>query len=174
MASVVSVGAATALVGTFLPWVRIGSRSRSSYLLLGILSRLRFTPGGPAAAAVRLWPLVPLLLVSAVVVAWSGRRRVGGAITVVAAVYVGGLAAVVTLAPVAAQPGVPVALAGSVVLLVAAVLQLTGRRQARSDESATRQPITARPSEPTREFSRGSVAAPSRPLDSVNVDIDQG
>ena len=69
----VTIGAAAVLVGTFMPWWRSGTRGRTSYQLLGLVDRLEFAPDGPAATAVRWWPIVPFLLVGAVIAAWWDR-----------------------------------------------------------------------------------------------------
>ena len=74
---VVTVGGVVALIGTFLPWLRSGSRNRSSYTIFDLVERLGFAPGGVMAWSLRLWPLVPLLLVAGVVTGWlaEGDRR---------------------------------------------------------------------------------------------------
>jgi hypothetical protein len=80
-------GAVMAIVGALLPWIRTGGRSRNSFDLFRTVADLGFAPNGPAANAIRWWPLVPLLAVIAVVVAWWGWARTGGAVGVLAGVY---------------------------------------------------------------------------------------
>lgn len=70
-AAALSLGAAVALVGTFLPWLRSGARDRSSYSIFDLVERLGFAPDGFVAWSLRLWPLVPLLLVGTTVAAWA-------------------------------------------------------------------------------------------------------
>ena len=103
-AIVVSVGAVVTLIGTFLAWVRSGATRRSSYELFELVDRLGFSPDGLVGWALRLWPLVPMLLVLAVVGAWwhpSHPAWAPGriALTALAAVYSGGTALAVANAP---------------------------------------------------------------------------
>lgn len=120
------MGAVTVLVGSFLPWLRSGTRDRSSYDLLAIVDRLGFAPGGVVGWAVRLWPALPLLLVVVVIVHWwpagHGRRTV----TLVTAAYSAGTATAILLAPEVALfsvgPGPWLAIVGAVGLVAAAVL----------------------------------------------------
>lgn len=131
-------GAGVVLVGTFLPWFSSGSVERSSYDLFGVIDRLGFSPGGPVGWAVRLWPLVPLLLVSTVVVHHVGHARGGWhhvrfTAALASGLYAGSVALAVTFAPDLglARPrfGTLVTLVGVLVLGVAAVRsRLTARR----------------------------------------------
>ena len=103
-AIVVSVGAVVTLIGTFLTWVRSGATGRSSYELFELVDRLGFSPDGLVGWALRVWPLVPMLLVLAVVGAWwhpSHPAWAPGriALTALAAVYAGGTALAVANAP---------------------------------------------------------------------------
>lgn len=101
---IASSGAVVVLVGSFLPWLASGAADRSSYELLGVIDRLGFSPDGWVGWAVRLWPLLPLLLVVTVVShhlpvhdAWLDVVR--PASTVLAALYAGSVALAVRLAP---------------------------------------------------------------------------
>ena len=87
------------LLGSFLPWVRTGSRDRNSYDVFRVVGRLGFAPDGPAATALRWWPLVPLLTIGAVVAVWWGWVRIGGAVGILAATYAGGVGLAVWGAP---------------------------------------------------------------------------
>lgn len=96
---VMAIGAVVAVIGSLLPWLRTGGRTRNSYELFRIAERLGFAPDGPVTFAMRCWPLVPLLAISAVVAAWWGWPRAGGALGIVAATYAGGVAAAIAAAP---------------------------------------------------------------------------
>lgn len=80
-----------AVLGTFMPWLHTGSTSRSSYDLLGLVTRLGFAPDGVLSFLVQAWPAVPLLLTSAVVLAWWGRSVAALAISIIGTVYTGGV-----------------------------------------------------------------------------------
>ena len=99
---VMAVGAAIAVVGALLPWIRTGGRSRNSFDLFRIVGDLGFARHGTAATAIRWWPVVPLLAVVAVVGAWWGWARPGGAVGVVAAGYTLAVGIAVLGAPTAA------------------------------------------------------------------------
>lgn len=101
---IASAGAIVALIGSFLPWLASGTVSRSSYDLLGIVDRLGFSPDGVVGWAIRLWPLLPLLLVVTVVshhvhvdATWLPVVRTTS--TAVTALYAGAVALAVRLAP---------------------------------------------------------------------------
>lgn len=117
-----AAGAAVTIAGSLVPWLRTGDRNRNSFDLFRVVGRLGFAPDGPAAAAIRWWPLVPLLAVVAVVIAWWGWARAGGALGAVAALYAGGVAVAVATSPAAGAldvaPGPLVTAAGAIVLLV--------------------------------------------------------
>ena len=92
------------LVGTFLTWLRSGATERSSYDVFTLVGRLGFSEGGLVGWGLRVWPLVPLLLVVAVILWWapfSGTSwtvaRV--AVTLAASFYAGGVAVAVVNAP---------------------------------------------------------------------------
>lgn len=136
-----TVGAGVAIVGTFLPWLRSGSRNRSSYTIFDLVERLGFAPSGAVSWSLRLWPLVPMLLVLEVVAVWvvitTGR---GGRslllATGVIALWVAGTAVAVRFAPDAGlfRVGVgPLVTVGGVVCLVAGVARISSRG---SDASA--------------------------------------
>lgn len=128
------------MVGTFLPWLRSGARDRASYTIFDLVERLGFAPDGVIAWSLRLWPLVPLLLVVVVTTAWSVatghlRWRVPVILAAVAATWVGGTSVAVLMAPDIALfrvgVGPTVTLAGTVVL-AAGVAALRPRESAAS------------------------------------------
>jgi len=124
-AAVISSGGALTLIGTFLPWLRSGARDRASYTIFDLVERLGFAPGGVVALSLRLWPLVPLLLVVVVTTTWAVATdhlswRVPVVLAAVAAVWVGGTSVAVIMAPEIALfsvgIGPAVTLTGTVVL----------------------------------------------------------
>jgi hypothetical protein len=123
----ITIGAVLTLVGTFMPWVRSGQTSRTSYGLLGLVDRLEFAPDGPAAMAVKWWPLVPMLLTVSVIAAWWPRRPVAVGAAVLAGVYVCGMAFALAKAPLPLLGGRLASIAGAIVLLGAAAV-LTSER----------------------------------------------
>ncbi len=126
---VMAVGAAIAVLGALLPWIRTGGRARNSFDLFRIVDDLGFARHGVAATAIRWWPIVPLLTVVAVVAAWWGWARLGGAVGVVAAAYTLAVGIAVLDVPtrgrVVARPlGATVTAIGGVVLLAGSVAVL--------------------------------------------------
>lgn len=127
-----TVGAGLTLAGTFLTWVRSGATDRSSYEVFGLVDRLGFSPDGAIGWALRLWPLLPLMLVAIVIAhwwdvahpAWSTGRA---SLATGALAYSGGIAIAVGNAPeiglFEVGPGPAVTLAGAAVMLVGLVLQ---------------------------------------------------
>lgn len=137
-----AAGGLVAVFGSFLPWVRTGSRSRNSYDVFRVVGRLGFAPDGPAATAMRWWPIVPLLAAAAVVAVWWGWARAGGVIGIVAAVYAGVIGVAVAAAPEAdlvdLGTGPTVTAVGAVVLLAGAVAALVvGKGVARNAPTLT-------------------------------------
>jgi hypothetical protein len=123
-----TLGSGVAILGTFLPWLRSGTRGRSSYTIFDLVERLGFAPGGIVSWSLRLWPIVPLLLVVNVVAVWivvhTGRWWPWLAITTtIVAVWVGGTAIAIRFAPDAGLfrigVGPSVTLVGVVTLVVA-------------------------------------------------------
>jgi hypothetical protein len=122
----VTVGAAVAAVGTFLPWLRSGTRRRNSYEIFSLIERLGISQSSIVGWGLRLWPVVPLLLVLAVTLEWFPRKWLTAGAVVVAVVYPGGVAAAVERAPstslIAVEYGPLVTLIGTVILTAGAVL----------------------------------------------------
>lgn len=89
-ASLVTVGAVTVIIGSALPWLRTGQRRRTSFEVFGLVDRLGFSPSGVVGWAVRLWPIVPLLVIVVAALAWfDGRWSLP--VAVVGAGYAGGV-----------------------------------------------------------------------------------
>lgn len=122
----VTAGAMVAVVGTFLPWLRSGARRRNSYEIFSLLDRLGISKSSVVGWGLRLWPIVPVLLVLAVTLQWFPRRWVTAASIVVAVVYAGGVAAAVELAPstslIAVEYGPVVTLIGAAILTIGAIV----------------------------------------------------
>ncbi len=133
---VVTIGALVALFGTFLPWLRSGTKRRSSYEIFSLVDRLGISPSSMIGWGVRLWPIVPLLLAATVTLHWFHRRWLAGAVTALTVLYAGVVSGALQAAPstslVAVEHGTIVTLAGSFVLAVgSAVTWSANRRVAR-------------------------------------------
>ncbi len=120
-ATAVAVTVATA----FLPWVRTGQASRSSYRLLRDLTNLGLLDSGAATAGRVVWVLLPALAALTVLLLGLGRHRLGGTVGVVVSLIGIGGAITVVRSPVASLIGTwsmlalaPVALLLSLVNLV--------------------------------------------------------
>jgi hypothetical protein len=111
------------VVGTFLPWLRSGSTSRSSYDLLGVLDRLDLAPGGLISTLIRWWPMVPLLVTIAIVAAWWGLRWVALATAATAVLYAGGVGAALVVA--SRDTGIGIGVGPWVCALASAVFFMT-------------------------------------------------
>jgi len=116
-----AVGAAVTIVGSWLPWLHTGNRSRHSYDIFALVERLGFSPDGAVGVLVRWWPLVPLVTVAAVVLAWWGWRRIGGGLGIVGGLYAGGVGVAVARAPAVVEIGLGprVTAVGGLILVVA-------------------------------------------------------
>ncbi len=124
----VTAGAVVAVVGTFVPWLRSGTRRRSSYEIFSLVDRLGFSQSSLVGWGVRLWPIVPLLLAGAATLQCFPRRWVTGGVTIVAVIYAGGVAAALRFAPssslITVEFGPVVTLAGVLVLAAGALVTL--------------------------------------------------
>ena len=127
---VITCGAITTVVGTFMPWLRSGARNRSSYTIFDLVERLGFAPGGVVEWSLRLWPIVPLLLVLVTTGSWmvaAGRvtRRVLVPAVALAVLWIGGTAVAVLVAPDVALfrvgPGPPVTIVGVTAMAAGAI-----------------------------------------------------
>jgi hypothetical protein len=123
---IATIGAVVAAVGTFLPWLRSGTRRRNSYEIFSLVDRLGFSPSSLVGWGLRLWPVVPFLLVLTITLQWFPRKWVGGSAAILAVVYTGGVAAAVQLAPstslIAVEYGPLVTLLGALVLAAGTLL----------------------------------------------------
>lgn len=104
--------------------------------MFDLVDRLGFAPGGAFEWAVRLWPLVPLVTVGAVVASWAGRPRWAVGLAGVAGCYVGAVAIGLRQAPnaglIRTDWGVNLALIGAAMLVATACWTAIDVRRARS------------------------------------------
>ena len=121
--AIASVGAVVAFAGTVLPWLRSGTRQRNSYEIFSLVDRLGISPSSLVGWGVRLWPVVPLLLASAVTMLWFPRRWFTGSVVAVAVIYTGSVSAAVRSAPSTSLISIE---AGPLVTVVGAILLATG------------------------------------------------
>ena len=124
-----ATGATVAIIGAVRPWIRTGGRARNSFDVFRLVDDLGVAPDGPAAAVIRWWPVVPLVMVLGVVAAWWGWARVGGVVGVLGALYAGAVATVVLAAPTRGRVlgrgvGPSLTAVGAVVLLAGAIAVL--------------------------------------------------
>ena len=123
---VATAGAAVALVGTFLPWLRSGARRRNSYEIFSLVERLGFATSSVVGWGLRLWPVVPFLLIGAVTLQWFPRRWVTGGSAIVVVVYIGGVSVAVETAPatslIAVEYGPWVVVVGILTFAIGALL----------------------------------------------------
>jgi hypothetical protein len=96
--AVATAGGLLALVGTFLPWLRSGTRRRNSYEIFALVDRLGISESSLVGWGVRLWPVVPLLLVLGVVLLWFAPGVPATAVVVLTVLYAGGVSIVVNRA----------------------------------------------------------------------------
>jgi hypothetical protein len=129
---VATIGAMVALVGTFQPWVRSGERLRSSYEIFSLVDRVGISRSSVVGWGLRLWPVVPLLLVLSITMLWFARRWPAATFVVVVAVVYAGVVSVAvrrahatSLITIARGPLITIV--GVVGLAVGAVLALTRR-----------------------------------------------
>jgi hypothetical protein len=137
---VATIGAVVVVAGTFLPWLRSGTRERSSYEIFSLVERLGYSRSDLVGWGLRLWPIVPLLLAGSVVLLWYPRKWLTGTVTIVAAIYAGAVAAAVSSASpvsiISVEYGATVALVGSVLLTLGYLL--TVRIPIRPESSVTK------------------------------------
>ena len=128
---VATLGGLVALVGTFLPWLRSGTRDRSSYEIFSLVDRLGISQSSVVGWGVRLWPVVPLLLVLAVTLQWFPRKWIGGIAVLVAVMYAGVVSNEVRSASsnsfITIETGPLVTLIGVVILAAGGVIAAVAR-----------------------------------------------
>ncbi len=131
----VGTSAAVLVVGAFLPWLHSGARARSSFELVTVARRLGLSPEGWQGAALRLWPLVPLVCVLATVAAWWGRHLLAAVLADVAALSSGWLSVRALTADLGANlrlgVGPTVTVVGAVLLVLAGPVGLVVRARGR-------------------------------------------
>lgn len=118
------MGAGLIVLASFLTWLVSGSVGRSSYSVVRAAELLGVVHG-PAATALKLWYLVPMLGAMVLLAALSGTRRLGlvaGAALVVLTIPT---STVVIASPLPTGAGPWVAAVGSAVVLIGTFL--TGR-----------------------------------------------
>lgn len=96
--TMMTIGAMIAIVASFAPWLHSGKVSRSSYDLLDLVHLLRISHRGEIRALIRVWPLMPLLMIASVVAAWWGWRFVAACVGLLGGTYAGVISASVALA----------------------------------------------------------------------------
>jgi hypothetical protein len=135
-----TIGALATIIGSLCPWVASGSVNRSSYEVIDLIDRLGFAESGPVGIALRMWPLMPLLVVTGTVAMWWRRRVVGPALSVTGAVYALAVAVAVRFAPstglLRIRFGPMVTLGGATVMLAGTLVALVPVARARIDQPA--------------------------------------
>ena len=155
------IGLLAVVAGTFLPWLTSGGVQRNSYAVLGIVRRLRFVDGGPAATAISLWPLlgtIAMVPVLAGILRWWRTAAVTtllfGLLTGLGAASVLAVAGGHQAAGIALSPtGPAVSVAGAAVAVIGAVLVLAARRRSRQGPP---------PTSPSRDVSAEPTDGPLR------------
>jgi hypothetical protein len=108
------VATATILVlSCALPWVQIGSRSRSSFSLLASVRRLGIIQSAWGRIALAGWPVVPLLGSTVIACVLLGYRRSAAVAGCILALATGALSVAVFQLPLPSLIGSRVALIGS-------------------------------------------------------------
>lgn len=130
----VGSGAAAVLVGSFLPWLTSGDRTRSSYQLSVAVQRVGLTRNGLEHAVVVVWPLVPVVVLGAALLFWWRPGPLASIVLAVAALYVGAVSNLVWGSGLEARFGVPVTACGAALTIVGCLpLQVVRRRRVTSD-----------------------------------------
>jgi hypothetical protein len=116
-------GGAGLLVAYFLPWVRFGSRLRSSYQLVGSVRRLGFLRGDLVDGIAVLWMFVPLAVIAGWLALALDRPRLAAWVALLVGVYALSFAALIGRAgPM--QPGVRLAIAAGTASVGGSILSL--------------------------------------------------
>ena len=121
-----TVGAGIALLGTFLPWLRSGRRGRNSYEIFSLVERLGISQSSLVGWGVRLWPIVPFLLVLTVTLLWFAPRAPAMVVAAVTVLYAGGVSIAVRRSPsrplLTVESGPVVTLYGLALLIAGTIL----------------------------------------------------
>jgi hypothetical protein len=96
--TVMTIGAMIAIVASFAPWLQSGAVTRNSYDLLSLTYLLRIAHRSGVRVLIHVWPLVPLMMVAAVVAAWWRWRFIAACVGLVGGIYAGVLSGAVALA----------------------------------------------------------------------------
>ncbi|MFJ8815043.1 hypothetical protein [Amycolatopsis thermoflava] len=123
---VATLGLVLVVAGTFLPWFRSGSVSRSSYAAAGLADRLALLDDPLAGSALRAWVAVPALAAACLVLLVCGLARTGATLTALLAITGGTVALIATVQGGGTTGVVSVALAGPVTTLCGSALALAG------------------------------------------------
>ncbi len=135
-AVLMAVGLAVVCVGAFLPWLRSGAATKSSFELAGVLDRLGPADGPWLTAALTMWIMIPLVSVTSIALAVLGYLRTSGTIATIVA-FLAGTVAVATYvvgsgddSAISTVPAGPLTTCagGSITILGALGVVLTDRR----------------------------------------------
>jgi len=96
---VATAGAALTLVGTFVAWLRSGTRHRNSYEIFALVERLGISRSSVVGWALRLWPIVPFVLVLAVSMLWLAPRAIAVSVAAATVIYTGAVSIAVLRSP---------------------------------------------------------------------------
>lgn len=124
--AVASLGLALVVAGTFLPWFRSGSVSRSSYAAAGLADRLALLDDPLAGTALRAWVVVPALAAVCLVLFVCGLARTAATLTVLLAITGGTIALLATIQAGGTAGLVSVSLGGPLTTLCGSALALAG------------------------------------------------
>jgi hypothetical protein len=127
------LGLALVVVGAFLPWVRSGDSTRSSFAMVRSADRLGIVDDGIGLVVLRGWYLVPLVAASVVVLLTLHRLRAAAIVGLVLAGIVAATSGLVVLAAPDTGPGPFVCLAGALVAVGASIGLLRAPRRGSID-----------------------------------------
>ena len=111
----------TVAVGSALPWIRVGTRTRSSYSLVAAVRRLGVVQAGLPRAVLSLWPLVPLTSAAVLAALLVGLPRCAAFAGALLGLVAGAMAFVVVRAPLESLVGTRVVLVGGLGIVVACI-----------------------------------------------------
>jgi hypothetical protein len=124
------MAATGAVAASLLPWVRIGTRERSSYELLAAARRLEVLDRGAERALLVAWRFLPLVVALGWLALFVGRRRLAGAAGLLAGISAIAVSTAVLRAPLLVLRAVPgTTICGGVALLAAVISLLPLKEQ---------------------------------------------